>query len=165
MRLRAAERSPHRGVRFHQARSQPDLLLLDSEVPYLKTETPKSTMLQGLVLVRSAIYDAKRIHQRTPTSSPFRMLRLFAVLKTRSEQKIARFPEEACGKKVFHKSTAPLAAGVKQEILTQACNSEVTQIRPREAHQSRFSRRKHGIQSSRRHDYCYMKFLSFPLTW
>jgi hypothetical protein len=79
--------------------------------------------------------------------------------------KAIEFLEEAYSKKVFHKSTAPLAAGVKQEILTQACNSDVTQIRPHETHQSQFARRKRGISSSRRNEHCYMKFFPFPLTW
>jgi hypothetical protein len=42
--------------------------------------------------------------------------------------------EEDRGKKVFHKSAIPLVAGSKQRFPHDPCKSDVTQIRPLEAH-------------------------------
>ena len=123
-------------------------------------------MLQGLVLVRTAIYMRNVF---TSAHCNIELVSDATVFRGAEDEtcggKSPDFPKKPAAKKVFHKSTAPLLAGAKQEILTQACNNDVTQIRPCEAYQSRFSRRKHGIWSSRMHGHCYMKFFPFPLTW
>jgi hypothetical protein len=42
------------------------ILLLDSDLPFSKTEPLKNTMLECEISVRSAIYDAKRTDPRAP---------------------------------------------------------------------------------------------------
>jgi hypothetical protein len=89
-------------------------LLLDSEVPFLKTETSKSMMLQGRISGRLVTYDVKLIHPRA-LKHQVRFERYgFAVLKTKSEQGNRPISRGGLRQKKLHKSTAPLAAGVKQ---------------------------------------------------